>query len=449
MRTNLRQHWLFLLLLISISAFYLSGVPGVPFHPDESTYLFMSEDFERILSNPQSLVWEKTENLSPEMRYRLIDAPLARYLIGFSRALVTAPAPKADWDWSASWQENQFSGAYPEDGAMLAGRLASALLFPFCLVLLYLIGLKLSGRTAGIFAVIFFSLNPLVLLHTRRAMAEGILIFALLLALYSFLNADKFPFLAGLAVALAVNAKHSAALLLPVGMLAVSWFSAAKPKRGVQIAGNLFRFSIGFAVLMLLLNPFLWGDPVNAAKAVLEQRQALITRQLADFSIIAPAQVLDSPLNRAAVAVAQLFIAPPIFSESGNYTVQTAGAEQAYLASFGSQVGRQPWAAGMMIGLTLLGIMTTMQATFKHSQSLQRSAALLLISFLSMSIGIGLLVHLAWQRYYLPLVPFTAIFAALGLVWGIKTSHAVLSHGRWYARLSQILAQFTPDSWVS
>jgi 4-amino-4-deoxy-L-arabinose transferase-like glycosyltransferase len=425
MRAILRQHWFFLLLLISISTYYLSGVPGIPFHPDESTYLFMSEDFQRVFSDPQSLVWGRTENL------------------------VTIPAPKADWDWSASWQENQFSGAYPEASAMLAGRLASALLFPLCLVLLYLIGLKLSGRTAGIFAVIFFSLNPLVLLHTRRAMAEGILVFALLLALYCILNAEKYPFLTGLAVALAVNTKHSAALLVPVGLLAVSWVSAKKSKRGGQIAGNLLRFSTGFAVLMLLLNPFLWGDPINAAQAALEQRQALIARQLADFTTIAPAQVLDSPLNRAAVAVAQLFIAPPVFSESGNYTAQTANAEQAYLVSFGSQVGRQPWAAGVMIGLTLLGIMTTMLVTFKDSQSHQRSAVMLLISFLSMSIGIGLLVHLAWQRYYLPLVPFTALFAALGLVWGIKTSHAVLSHGRWYARLSQVLTQFAPDSWVS
>jgi hypothetical protein len=36
----------------------------------------MSADFERMLSNPQSLAWEKTENLSPEMRYRMIDARL-------------------------------------------------------------------------------------------------------------------------------------------------------------------------------------------------------------------------------------------------------------------------------------------------------------------------------------------------------------------------------------
>jgi 4-amino-4-deoxy-L-arabinose transferase-like glycosyltransferase len=449
MRAILRQHWLFLLLLISISTFYLAGVPGVPYHPDESTYLFMSADFERMLSNPQSLAWEKTENLSPEMRYRMIDAPLTRYLIGFNRALVKIPATIADWDWSASWQENVISGAYPDSSTLLTGRLASALLFPLSLLLLYLICLKLSGRTAGIFAVIFFSLNPLVLLHTRRAMAEGILVFALLFALYCFLHADKFPFLAGLAVALAVNAKHSAALLLPVGLFAACWVSTGKPKRGFQIVTNLIRFWIGFGVLMLLLNPFLWGNPISAAQAALEQRQVLIARQLSDFTTIAPAQVLDSPLKRAAVAIAQVFVAPPVFSETGNYAAQIADAKQAYLDSFGSQVGRHTWAAGGLIAMTVLGILTTMQVTLKGNQSPQKFAVVLLMSFLSIGIGIGLLVHLAWQRYYLPLVPFTAIFAALGLEWGIKTSHAVLGHGRWYARLTQVLAQFTPDSWVS
>jgi len=381
MRAILRHHWFFLLLLFSISICYLSGVPGVPFHPDESTYLFMSTDFERILSNPQSLVWDDKENLSPEMRYRMIDAPLARYLMGFSRSLFTIPTTQVDWDWSASWQENLSSGAYPENSTLLSGRLASALLFPLSLIILYLIGLKLSGRMVGIVAVIFFSINPLVLLHTRRAMAEGILVFALLLVLYSLLHAEKFPLIAGLAVALAVNAKHSAVLLLPVGMFAVSWVSSLKPRRGVQIATNLFRFSIGFAFLMLLLNPFLWGNPINAAKAALEQRQDLIARQLADFSTIAPAQVLDSPVKRTAVAAAQLFIAPPVFSESGNYTAHTAATEQAYRATFVNQVGRQPWTAGVLIGMTLLGIIATIRTTFVDSQPHQKSAVLLLISF--------------------------------------------------------------------
>jgi hypothetical protein len=445
----LRRHWLFILLLCGISIFYLSGVTKIPFHPDESTFLFMSGEFERTLSGPGELAWDNPGELSPVMRYRMIDAPLTRYLIGIGRALFALPAPENDWDWSASWQDNQSSGAYPAARTLITGRFSVALLFPLSLILLYLIGLKMDGRLLGITAVILFSFNPLVLLHTRRAMAEGVLIFAILLVVYALLYADRYPFLAGLAVALAFNAKHTAGLLLPAGFIAAAWISFGTSSKYKRVISNLFRYTIGFGLLTILVNPFLWQYPVSAAQAALTQRQELIGRQLDDFRRIAPAQLLDSPGKRAAVAVAQVFIAPAVFSETGNYAEFTAEDEAVYLESFNSQLGRQPWSAGLLIGFTLLGLTAAIRALFDKETLHQRDAALILLSFFSIAVGIGMLVHLAWQRYYLPLIPFTALFAALGFAWGIKTSHGIFSHGRWYARLSQVLAQFAPDSWVS
>jgi 4-amino-4-deoxy-L-arabinose transferase-like glycosyltransferase len=445
----LRRHWLFILLLCGISIFYLIGVPKIPFHPDESTFLFMSSEFERTISSPRGLAWDNPVDLSPVMRYRMIDAPLTRYLIGIGRALVALPAPENDWDWSASWQDNQSSGGYPGARALLTGRLSVALLFPLSLILLYLIGLKLDGRLLGITAVILFSFNPLILLHTRRAMAEGVLIFAILLAVYALLYADRYPFLAGLAVALAFNAKHTAGLLLPAGIIAATWISFGTSSKYKHIASNLVRFTIGFGLLTILINPFLWRYPISAAQTALTQRQELIERQLDDFKHVAPAQLLESPGKRAAVAVAQVFIAPAVFSETGNYAEFTAEDEAAYLESFNIQIGRQPWSAGLLIGFAILGLIAAIRAVFDKDTPHQRNAALLLLSFFSVAIGIGMLVHLAWQRYYLPLIPFTALFAALGFAWGIKTSHGIFAQGRLSARLSQVLAQFTPDRRVS
>lgn len=444
----LRRHWLFILLLFGISIFYLYGVPKIPFHPDESTFLFMSGEFERTISNPRELGWDNSVDLTPVMRYRMIDAPLTRYLIGFGRTLVALPAPENDWDWSASWQNNHSSGAYPGMQALLTGRFSVALLFPISLILLYLIGLKLDDRLLGITAVILFSFNPLVLLHTRRVMAEGVLIFTILLAVYALFYADQYPFLAGLAVALAFNAKHTAGLLLPAGIVAAAWISFATSSKYKRIASNLLRFTTGFGILTILLNPFLWQHPIPAAQTALDQRQALIERQIDDFRRIAPSQLLDSSGKRAAVAVAQVFIAPAVFSETGNYAEFTADDEAAYLGSFNGQVGRQPWSSGLLIGFALLGLIAAFRAVFNKNSLHRRYPALLLLSFFSVAIGIGMLVHLAWQRYYLPLIPFTALFAAFGLSWGIKTSHGIFSQGRWYARLSQVLAQFAPDSRV-
>ena len=227
----LRRHWFFILLLILISIFYLIGTPAVPFHPDESTFLFMSAEFERITSNPFGLAWVSTGDLTPVMRYRMIDAPLTRYIIGAGRSVAALPPPAADWDWSGSWGENQASGALPAAVLLQIGRFSIASLFPLSLILLYLIALKLDGRLLGVVVVIIFSMNPLILLHTRRAMAEGALIFAILLAIYAFLHADRYPFLAGLAIALAFNAKHSAGLLQPVGVFAACWTSESHALR--------------------------------------------------------------------------------------------------------------------------------------------------------------------------------------------------------------------------
>ena len=151
----------------------------------------------------------------------------------------------------------------------------------------------------------------------------------------------------------------------------------------------------------------------------------------------------------AAVAIAQVFIAPPLFSETGNYVENTAEVETAYLESFGSQIGRQTWVAGLLIGFTLLGLIAAARSARSKDQAQRRNAVILLLSFVSISLGIVLLAHLAWQRYYLPLIPFTTIFSALGFVWGIKTSREIIAHGRLSDRLSQILAQFAPDSRVS
>jgi 4-amino-4-deoxy-L-arabinose transferase-like glycosyltransferase len=444
-----RHHWLFILLLCLISIFYFAGINQVPFHPDESTYLFMSAEFEAALSNPLDLAWDTSQQITPIMRYRMIDAPLPRYLVGISRSLFSQPAGKTDWDWGSTWEENEKAGALPAASALLTGRLAIASLFPLSLVLIYLIGIRLQGRIAGIAAVLVFSLNPLVLLHTRRVMAEGLLVFAMLLVLVTLFYADRYPFLAGLAVGLAFNAKHSAVLLFPVGLLAAGWINNALAGYSRRVILNLLRYTAGFLLLVTLLNPFLWGDPISALRTALAQRQELIAKQLADYEQIAPAQVLDRPVKRAAVAVAQVYIAPPTFAEAGNYMEKTASSVSAYLDNQGNNLGRQVWAAGMLIALTLFGLFTMIRTSITGDSWTRSNAVLFLLSFLSILGGITLLIHLAWQRYYLPLIPFMALFSGLGLAWGIKTSRDLFNHGRMSARLSEILAQFAPDSRVS
>ena len=225
MRKVFSAHWFFILTLLMLSIFYISGVSKVPFHPDESTLIFMSADFEHLFSDPLSMSWKAGDPIPDTVRYRMIDAPITRYLLGFGRSINKITAPQVDWDWSATWEENEIAGALPDERLLLTERLVIASFFPLTILLLYLIGLKLDGRLLGILIVLLFSLNPLILLHTRRAMAEGVLIFGLVLTMYTSLKYAKYPFLVGLTAALAFNAKHSAFVLIPIGLLAVCWSS--------------------------------------------------------------------------------------------------------------------------------------------------------------------------------------------------------------------------------
>jgi 4-amino-4-deoxy-L-arabinose transferase-like glycosyltransferase len=210
----------------------------------------------------------------------------------------------------------------------------------------------------GIVTVLIFSINPLILLHTRRAMAEGVLVFGLVLTLYAFVKAEKYPLLAGLAIAVAFNAKHSAVVLLPIGLFAVCWRVNSNSGNNSSLVSNVFQYLVGFFLLTALLNPFLWRSPISAAQEAINQRQNLLARQRADFTRLSPAQVLENPVERIAVLVTQLFMAPPIFSEVSNYRDQTLLAEEEYLRTPGNHLLRNSLSGGFILGFVLLGLST-------------------------------------------------------------------------------------------
>ena len=170
------------------------GLPTVPFHPDESTYLYMSRDFDLLFreGQPSAVSWQAEGQPAAVRRYRLLDAPLVRYLSGLSRTLFGQPPLAQDWAWSASWDANVAAGALPNSRALNAARLPATLFAALSLLPVYGLAAQLGGRWAGAGAAMLYALSGLLLLHGRRAMSEGpMLFFALLtawLALRRYLN---------------------------------------------------------------------------------------------------------------------------------------------------------------------------------------------------------------------------------------------------------------------
>lgn len=282
------------LFIVVVSAFYLRGLSSVPFHPDEQTYLFMSGDFERFFSNPSQLYWNPARSDDLRQKYRLRDAPLARWLIGLGRQLARRPAPQVDWDWSKDWVANQSNGALPSEDLLLVGRWSVAFLFPFSLWLIYQVAKSIGSNLSGWAAMILLASHALVLLHTRRAMAESVLLFSILLTLWALSRFADRPFWLALPAALAFNAKQSVA---PLVLLCWGTTLLTPPQAQLSLRRRLQQalfFGMLFALVAVALNPVLWSNPWRSALAAWQERTSLVEEQVAAIRQVNPELVWES-----------------------------------------------------------------------------------------------------------------------------------------------------------
>ncbi|HLF90164.1 MAG TPA: phospholipid carrier-dependent glycosyltransferase [Anaerolineales bacterium] len=413
------------------------GISKVPFHPDEATNLFMSSDLETMFTQPGQLGFDPAKLDDQAQIYRTLDAPLRRYILGLGRLAFGLPALPLDWDWGKTWDENEAVGALPSQELLFAGRLAMTLLLPFSMILIYIIELEMGGQWSGWTSTLLLGLNALALLHGRRAMAEGVLIFGVLLAFWSFLRGGKYPWLAGLGMAIAFNAKQSALALLPVGMLAVVWVKKHRTQISQkntnsnpisvgfqrylhdnfwQAGNNLMQFLVVFGLVTFALNPVYWRNPLEATQASLVEREDLLSRQVADAQKFAPEQVLDTPIKRLAVTLGNLYILPLQFYEVGNYQVQTADMEQAYLSVPGHAFLHGFAGGGILLTLTLIGMMRGFMDI--RRRGLTRPLVLLFAATGLMGVALLVAVPLPFQRYPIPLLPLMVLWMGMAMKRG-------------------------------
>jgi hypothetical protein len=402
-----------ILLLFSIG--YFLGIARVPFHPDESTYLFMSSDISTFSQNPELLFWTPDNADDPRMRYRVLDAPLNRYLIEISRTSSRIDGLESDWDWSKSWDQNLSAGAYPPEQLLIAGRMAGAFFFPLTLGLIFLIGKRLGGLTTAYSGLILLGSNALILLHTRRAMAEGVLIFTLLLVVWLSTWKKPSPVLLGVAVGLALCAKHSTAPLALLGLFAFLPDLYGKNRNIANVTRQIFVYLISITITFALLNPFLWRHPLQAGNAFLESRQALVAQQTADLAAVRPDLVAQSIPDRLAVALVQVFYAPPDIADVGNYLQNTNDSETLYFTNPLNNLLRGLTWGSIVMALSLLGIILAVKNLFQKRIESVRPLSIVLLAGLLQSAGLIALVPLPFQRYFLPLLPFVCLTSAYAI----------------------------------
>jgi 4-amino-4-deoxy-L-arabinose transferase-like glycosyltransferase len=411
LKTLLSEKILLPALILALTLVYLGGLAGVPFHPDESTQIFMSADIDTLFSRPASLFWSAAGTQDIRQTYHELDAPLARYLIGIGRTVAGLPGLPVDWNWSKSWDANQAAGALPDARLLLVSRLSVAILFPFSLFFIFKSGQALGGSPMGWAAMLLLAANPLVLLHTRRAMAESGLIFTITLFLWALTRPVKPAWLIAIPAALVFCSKQSAGVLAVVGLVFLIWkswqanHSISKALLSSALCGLVFIAVVG------LMNPFLWSNPLQAVQAVIGARQNLINNQVAAMGAVRPDMVVGSLPQRLLGLVAQLFINRPAIADLSNYLVQTNPAEAVYFSSPFNQLSGGLIGGGILMILSLAGFLLAAVRSFRTPQTSQRLTQLFLLATLLIFITLVWFLPIPWQRYYLPLVPFTCLWA--------------------------------------
>lgn len=411
MKRFLQTDWLFIILLTLLSLFYIGGIKFVPFHPDESTYIYMSSDFDEAFSDVSALFWQADKRDDARQRYRELDAPITRYLIGIGRTMFGQKALDVDWNWSMSWDENINGGAYPDPELLRISRLSIAFLLPISLTLMYSIGKQIQGKRLGLVSALLLGTNAVVLLHGRRAMAEGPLLMGITLAIWSFLRARGNPWLVGLGLAIAFNAKHSALTLVPVGIYAII-YSQFRLKTNVWMA--LLKMISMFIFITALLNPLYWNNPIQAVKASIEARRELVSHQIEDLNNIAPDRYLDTPAQRLGMMLANIYIGPAEHSLVGNLR-DTQKDVDTYISIPGHNMFRGViWGAVFLI-LTIAGMYMAMRIFL--GKKTNKKPEIAIIIFATFFQGATLLaVPMPWVRFTIPLIPFVSFFAAYSLV---------------------------------
>jgi hypothetical protein len=455
---------------VALAFYVLAGVPLTPFHGDESMQIYMSTDYTTAIVNGRwnDLLTQPPYDIDSDGHLRLINGTVNRYAIGAVLQVGGYPMtlPRPGWDWGLDYARNVETEHRLSASALEAARLPSALFTALSVGVMFVIGRHIGGRPAAYIATAIYALNPALLLNGRRATQEGSMFFFGLLTVLIAMwlsRREQRPLwgwaLLTLAGGLTLASKHSGVVFIAA---ALGWIGVEALVRlirqrrvgaGLVPPGNVVEASLdptnatkitltpnpsplgegnGFSqaadaqkrvptragrhfigtvialvvsgglmvALFVALSPALWNDPAARGVNLLEERARLLDIQV---SIAGGAL---SFTDRIEAILLQPTVRPVMYYELASWSeIEPIQAEVVrYETSFWR--GYPNGTLGVLI-LVLVGVGVVVALARAG-----RSAGLLWWFGLTL---ITLLVNpLAWQRYYLPLIPVLAALAGLG-----------------------------------
>lgn len=272
-KNKYRFHWLDIAFLVGLTGYIFAGVSLTPFHGDESAYIWLSEDYDRVVKNQEFDKVLYTPEGNPKQYLRLTTGSILAYSIGFLRDVTDNDDPIEKWLWGETWEENIQMGKMPAPRLLTMGRAVSALMGAGSVILLFFAALNLSSsRIVAWGAALAFATQGAVLVNIRRAMQEGpkffFLILTILVAAFILqgLQATKMRWVQyavlGIASGLTLSAKQDTAPALVAIYLAIG-LTPFLHKAGLRffLLNTLYLFAgtcIAYAFFLLFM-PVFWG----------------------------------------------------------------------------------------------------------------------------------------------------------------------------------------------
>lgn len=265
--------WLDFTFLLLLFIYILSGLHLVPFHGDESAYLWLSEDYDRIVEKRdlENVLFNPDGNAKQYLR--LSTGSILAFSIGFTRDITNNEDPIEKWLWGSSWDENIAQGNMPNPRLLNLARTCSAWMGALSMVLFFLFAFNLfSSRLVAWSAALMLATQGSVLVSIRRAMQEGPKFLFLILTAYiaSFIlknlqsaKMTKYPYaILGIASGLTLASKQDTVPMLVSIYLALTVVPIFGKKSVQTILVNILYLGsatiIAYAIFLIFM-PVFWG----------------------------------------------------------------------------------------------------------------------------------------------------------------------------------------------
>lgn len=251
--------------------------------------------------------------------------PVARYVIGFGLWLQGWSPDQLNgrYDSLQSRAYNERAGNIPDLDLLWAARRVTFVFAVAAVVLVYVVARSLSGPLAGLAAVAFVLVNPLLTTVWTRALAEsivatfGLLALAVALRVMPSVGSPSFrvwlPLVAGAALALAAATKLNGAL----GALGLGAFATVQQLQALlrtrRTSGLRSWIDVGLAALVLfvIVNPLLYVMPAERIIGLVQHRQDEMEFQRSVFSDQAVPDDLQVRMTRVAWRAFDTYATPP------------------------------------------------------------------------------------------------------------------------------------------